>query len=242
MASVGSGIPGFYCRVALAVSNDDGMTFEKRRPILSGQLPKDPNGRPDQGVGEPCVMVEPEGKFLYAYYTSHERIDGRGVQICMARCPMADAATPGAWKKFHSGGFTEAGLGGKDTPVVTSGQTDADALFPHVVFARALRQFAMIFCLNAWREGNKPERSGIYVAFSDDGVHWPRERVRQIWKVPVVAAIGREVAWHPTFIPDGDTDSRGWLYYGYSEDWGDQPPHKPHYLVRRRIAITGAMP
>ena len=239
MKTVGNGIPGFCCSVALAVSADDGATFEKRGRILSGQLPKDPSGRGDQGVGEPWVFAEPKGEFLYAYYTSHERVDGRGVQICMARCPVSDALKPGAWKKFYADAFTEPGLGGKDTPVVTSGQPSADALFPHVVFVPAMRQFVMTFCLNIWREGAKPERSGFYVAFSDDGIHWPRERMQQIWKVPVIAANGREVAWHPTFILDGDGAARGWLYYGYSENWGYKPPRQPHYLMRRRIAIAG---
>ena len=242
MKTVGNGIPGFYCRVAMAVSKDDGLTFEKRGPILSGQLPKYPGGCGDQGVGEPWVFAEPKGEFLFAYYTSHERVDGRGVQICMARCPMADAMKPGAWKKFHDGGFTEAGIGGKDTPVVTSGQQAADALFPQVTFIPTLRQFVMMFCLNVWREGDKPERSGIYAAFSDDGIHWPRERMQQLWKVPVIAANGREVAWHPTFIPDDGTAACGWLYFGYSENWGYEPPHKPHCMVRRKITITGAAP
>jgi hypothetical protein len=242
MATVGNGIPGFYCSVALAVSPDDGRTFEKRGPILSGQLPKDPKGRGDQGVGEPWVFAVPKGEFLYAYYTAHERVDGRGVQICMARCPLAEALQPGAWKKFYEGGFTEPGLGGKDTPVMISGQKRADALFPHVVFLPALRQFMMTFCLNVWREGSKPEHSGFYAAFSDDGLHWPRERLQQLWKVPVIAALGREVAWHPTFVPAGDSGTRGWLYYGYSASWGHQPPHKPHYLVRRPVAIVGATP
>jgi hypothetical protein len=242
MRTVGNGIPGFYCRVALAVSKDEGRTFEKRGPVLSGQLPKDVNGRGDQGVGEPWVVAEPKGQFLFAYYTSHERVNGRGVQICMARCPAAQALTTEGWRKFHAGGFTEAGLGGKDTPVVTSGRQDADALFPHVVYVRALRQFMMIFCLNAWREGGQPECSGICAAFSDDGIRWPRGRMQQIWKVPVIAAIDREVAWHPTFVPDDGNDLRGWLYCGYSEKWGHQPPRKPHYLVRRPLAIIGVDP
>ena len=242
MATVGNGIPGFYCSVALAVSQDDGRTFEKRGQILSGQLPKDPRGRGDQGVGEAWVFAEPKGAFLYSYYTSHERVDGCGVQICMARCPLADALKPGAWEKFYEGGFTEAGLCGKDTPVMTSGQKNADALFPHVVFIPALHQFMMTFCMNVWREGDKPERSGLYAAFSDDGIHWPRERLQQLWKVPVIAALGREVAWHPTFIPNGGRDTRGWLYYGYSESWGHQPPHKPHYLVRRPLTLGPAAP
>ena len=242
MATVGNGIPGFYCSVALAVSHDDGRTFEKRGRILSGQLPKDPRGRGDQGVGEAWVFAEPQGAFLYAYYTSHERVDDRGVQICMARCPLAEATQPGAWKKFYEGGFTEPGLGGKDTPVMSSGQKNADAVFPHVVFVSALRQFMMTFCLNVWREDSRPEQSGFYVAFSDDGIHWPRERLQQLWKVPVIAALGREVAWHPTFIPDDGNGTRGWLYYGYSPSWGHQPPNQPHYLVRRPLTLGAAAP
>lgn len=240
MVTVGNGIPGFYCSVALAVSGDDGLTFAKRGRILTGQVPKAPSGRGDQGVGEPWVFTGPNGDFLYAYYTSHERVAGRGVQICMARCPRAEALQPGAWKKFYAGGFTEPGLGGKDTPVVTSGQPDADALFPHVIFVPALRQFVMTFCLNVWREGGQPEQSGFYVAFSGDGIHWPRERMQQLWKVSVIAANGREVAWHPTFILDEDGAARGWLYYGYSEHWGYAPPSRPHYLMRRRVAIAVA--
>ena len=240
MKTVGNGIPGFYCHVAMAVSKDGGLNFEKRGPILSGQLPKDPGGHGDQGVGEPWVFAEPKGEFLYAYYTSHERVDGRGVQICMARCLTADVLQPGAWRKFYAGSFTEAGVGGKDTPVVTSGQQNADALFPQVTYIPALQQFVMMFCLNVWREGDKPKRSGIYAVFSDDGIHWPRERMQQLWNVPVIAANGREVAWHPTFILDGEGGAHGWLYYGYSESWGYDPPRKPHYLMRRRVAIAVA--
>lgn len=241
MKTVGSGIPGFYCRVALAVSKDGGRTFEKRGPILSGQLPKNPGGRGDQGDGEPWVLEEPKGEFLYAYYTSHEHIDGRGAEICMARCPMANAMRPGAWKKFHEGGFTEPGLGGKDTPVMTGGEKNADVLFPHVTYIPALHQFMMIFCLNAWRESSEPGHSGFYAAFSDDGIHWPRDW-QQIWKVPVLAITGREVAWHPTYIPDTDGYTHGWLYYGFSPSWGDQPPHKPHFMMRRRMKIAEAAP
>lgn len=237
MTTVGSGIPGFYCRVALAVSEDEGMTFAKRGPVLSGNAPKKANGLGDQGVGEPWIVSEPSGQYLYAYYTSHERSAGRTVDICMARCPVAEATELGAWKKFHAGDFSEPGLGGSDTPVVTSGAPDADALFAQVVLVPELHQFVMTFGINAWRETANAERTGIYMAFSDDGVHWPTERRRQIWKVPVIARDGHEVAWHPTFVPDETTGKRGWLYYGYSKNWGWQPPSEPHYLVRRRVEL-----
>jgi hypothetical protein len=236
-----AGIPGFYCQVALAVSKDDGATFEKRGPIVSGQLRKVAGGRFDQGLGEPCLVAGPEGKYLYLYYSSHERIGGRGVQICLARCRLEDAAKPGAWSKYFDGGFSEPGLGGRDTPVMTSGAEQTDALFPHVVYLPAFQRFVMIFCVNAWNEGDQPQRSGFYAAFSKDGVHWPRDAVRQIWKTPVIAALNRPVGWHPTLILDDHPATggiSGWLYYGYSESWGDRPPNKPHYLVRRPISFA----
>jgi hypothetical protein len=98
----------------------------------------------------------------------------------------------------------------------------------------------MVFFLNAYREGGKAQRSGFHVAFSDDGVRWPRERMRQIWQVPVVAREGQEVAWHPTFVPDERGGTTGWLYYAYSEAWRWRTPRKPHYLVRRRLTLAPA--
>jgi hypothetical protein len=237
MESVGSGIPGFYCRIALAVSHDEGVTFEKRGPVLSGSAAKKLGGLADQGVGEPWVLEEPSGKHLYAYYTSHERLPGRGVDICMARCRVEDALRPGEWKKFHEGAFEEPGLGGRDSPIMT-GSADADAAMAQVVYSHAMGRFIMIFCLNAWREGAHAERSGIYVAFSADGIHWPKDRMQQIWKVPVIAQNGAGVAWHPTFVPSDSTGARGWLYYGYSKNWGWSDPAKPHYLMRRPIEFT----
>lgn len=236
MTTIGGGIPGFYCRVAMASSRDDGVTFEKRGPILSGHAPKNPKGLSDQGVGEPWVMPEPSKEYLYAYYTAHERLDGRGVDICIARCLVKDALTPGKWQKLYQGKFEEPGLGGKDTPVITGG-LDADAIFPQVFYLPKTRQFVMTFCINAWKESGNADRSGIYVAFSDDGIRWPRERLQQIWKVPVVAREGQEVAWHPTFVSDEADATRGWLYYSYSENWGWTLPAKPHYLARRRMEI-----
>ena len=237
MESVGNGIPGFYCRIALAVSHDGGATFEKRGPVLAGSAAKKLGGLADQGVGEPWVLAEPSGEYLYAYYSSHERLMGRGVDICMARCRVEDALRPGEWRKFHEGEFKEAGLGGKDSPIMM-GSAEADAVLAQVVFSPEMGQFIMIFCLNAWREGTSADRSGIYVAFSHNGIDWPKERMQQIWKVPVIAQTGAEVAWHPTFVPSDSTGRRGWLYYGYSENWGWEAPSKPHYLVRRPIEFT----
>ena len=112
----------------------------------------------------------------------------------------------------------------------------------------------MIYCVNAWREGGQAERSGLYAAFSDNGLDWPRERRQQIWKVPVIAhdRPRSSTASHlhsQQSEPDGRSrprtgggDAPGWLYYGYSADWGHQAPHTPHYLMRRSLAILGNDP
>lgn len=235
MKKLGNGVDGFYCSVALALSHDDGRTFQKLGPMLTGQWPKDPVGRPDQGVGEPWLLAEPTGQRLYCYYTSHERVAGRGVQICLARCPVAEATKPATWKKFFHGAFSEPGLAGRDSPVLTCALEKADALFPHVLYVPAWRKFVMTFCVNAWDDQTK--RNGICMAVSVDGIHWDAATRQQLWQVPVLPVTGRELAWHPTLTLDESADNglTGWLWFGYSPRWGHLAPNVPHSLYRRRV-------
>lgn len=241
MAHTVSQVPGFYCSVAAAASTDGGNTFEKLGPILTGHLPKNPAGTPDQGCGEPCVQEDPGGKYLLVYYTSHERAGNRGVQVCLARCPIAEVAQPASWRKYHEGAFDEPGLGGRDTPVLASPFSAADAVFLHVQYVTAWHRFVMVFCVNAWQEQGAPERSGFYVALSGDGLAWPREHLRQFLPSFTVPSLGRELSWHPTLVLDdkpGDgSHPAGWLDYGYSKSWGSELPNTPHYLVRRAIKL-----
>jgi hypothetical protein len=240
MKTIPGGIPGFYCTVGIALSKDDGLSFKKLGAVLTGRLPKDTGGRADQGIGEVSLMAEPTGRFLYAYYTSHERVEVRGVDICLARCPAAEATQPGAWHKFFQNGFTEPGIGGRETPVLASGRPDESAMLPQVVYVPAWRRFAMVFCTSAWRDKDNPQRSGIYLAFSDDGVHWPAEARQQLWKTWTIPVIGKELSWNPMLWLDETSPAqlKGWLYYAHSESWGHRAPQTPHYLVRRSISIT----
>jgi hypothetical protein len=241
MPPIPGGIPGFYCSVGLAVSKDDGASFRKLGSVITGSLPKDLKGRADQGCGDLCVVADADRRYLYLYYTDHSRIDNRGVQICMARCPLADAGTTGKWKKYHNGAFEEPGLGGKETPVLSAPAMLADAIFPQVTFVRELHCYIMVFNITVYWEfglGMKPSQSGIYIASSQDGVHWSRPT--QLIAIQSIASIGKEVGWHPTLLlsaVDGDS-AKGWLYYSYSENWGHKAPQKPHYLVGQPIAFS----
>ncbi len=49
MRPIPGGIPGFYCCVALAVSNDNGTTFRKLGPVIKSSLPKNVKGGSDLG-------------------------------------------------------------------------------------------------------------------------------------------------------------------------------------------------
>jgi hypothetical protein len=64
MKRLENGVNGFYASVALAISGDQGMTFRKAGRIVTGHRPKNPEGRPDQGCGEPSLVEEQGHRFL----------------------------------------------------------------------------------------------------------------------------------------------------------------------------------
>ncbi len=236
-------IPGFYCSLALAVSPDLGETWAKLGPIVTSNMGKEwvaYTGQADRGVGEPGIVVEKGGSHLLAYYTDHSRQDGRGVQICLARAPISRGAPgPGAWRKYFDGGFSEPGLGGRETPVLSARHLDgADAIQAHPVYSDALRKYVMVFNVNCWKEymfDDKPKYSGIYVAYSDDGIRWSAPEPLIIdYAVPVV---GRSVSWQASLVWDPDSTLAGWLIYSHSDKWGHEEAGTgtPHYMVGRRI-------
>ena len=241
MGQSSHGIPGFYCSVGLAVSKDDGMTFAKLGPVITSHLPKNLNGPRDQGCGEVCICLDKSGRYLYAYYTEHSKINKRGVQICMARCLVNDMGRPGTWKKFYEGSFSQPGIGGKDTLIVTAQDIGADAIFPHVTYSEMLQKYVMILNINAYIEytkGIKPEKSGIYVTFSDDGIQWSKPvKLITIYSIPL---IDEEMGCHPTLIwsHTDNASAIGWLYYSYSERWGHRGGQKSHYMVGHPITFT----
>jgi hypothetical protein len=146
------GIPGFYASQGLAASTDSGESRKKLGQVITSLKPKDwiafP-GQADRGAGESGTVVTPDGQWLYVYYTEHSRVDNRGVQVCLARCRVGDKApSPGSFFKYHDGAFGQPGIGGLDTPVLSSYADDqADAIYPHVVYMPALKKYVMILSI-----------------------------------------------------------------------------------------------
>jgi len=240
----GTSIPGFYARVGLATSSDDGATWAKQGAVIESSQPKGweyYSGQADFGAAEPGTVADPSGEHLYLYYTEHSRIGGRGVQICVARAPL-DPATgvPGEFLKYYQGGFTEAALGGLDTPVVTGTDFNgSDALFGHPVYSSYLGQYVMVFSIFDWAsaaDGSVGE-SGIYVAYSYDATTWSTPEILVAdYSVVVPAA---SLSWEANILWDDDEGQSGWLVYGYSERWGAlHEGDIPHYMVGRRLDFS----
>jgi len=244
MTRFDNSVPGYYGCAAAAVSVDNGRSFTKLGPVVTSAQGKDPGGRADQGCGELCVVPERGGKYLYMYYVDHSRLDGRGVQIFLARSAIVEGPpVKGSWKKYCHGVFREDGLGGMDTPVVTARDIPADATFPHVTWSGALSSYVMVFNVVAYLEHpeaggeGRAERSGIHVAYSRDGISWSKPR--QLIKAFSIPFKGRELAWHPSLVWDKEGSLAAWLVYSYTPSWGyEAPKESPHYMVGRRVKFA----
>jgi len=237
-----SGVPGYYASIAMAVSDDGGVTWQRLGPVIKSAKDKSWTARPvqcDRGVGEPSLALDRSGKWLYVYYTDHSRVSTAGVSIAMARA-STDITENSAIRffKYHQGVFSEPGLGGAETPIIllSTGST-TEALLPHVVFVRALNRYVMTLSVNNWSDYRTAQgltNSGVYVAFSRDGVAWstPALLLRE-YTVPLP---GKPFCWGATIVLDGNDQRTGWLLYGYSSNWGHPDlGATPHHLAGQRI-------
>jgi hypothetical protein len=237
-----NGVPNFMASICLAVGPLGGRQLEKRGPVLTTHLAKNPRATQPQGVADVTVSPSPDGQYLFAWYTDHSREDNHGVQICMARSPLSERGKPGTWKKWHEGDFQEPGLGGRATPVLSLRESGADAWAPNVVWVPECRRYVMVFNATVYADfgkGAKP-MGGIRFTHSPDGIRWhkPTTLVTAMG-VPVP---GKECAIHPTLIITRASDKivEGTLLYGYSPKWGHTAQEPPHHLASRSVRLKVA--
>jgi hypothetical protein len=233
-----NGVQGFYGTICAAEASTDDTTFKKLGPAITADKPKllrgwETEGGPKgawmaQGVGEPTVCVDGTGKYLLCYFVEWSNRLKRGVQICVARCPIETAGIPGSWQKYHNGKFAEPGLGGHETPVISAG-SQADTYTPHVQYVKEWERYVMVFGIGVMAEIHahplKPVQSGLYATTSKDGVNWAKPV--QIEKVFAFVINTQECKIHPTLMVSrvsGDTLT-GQLLYGYTPKWPDTPHH-----------------
>jgi hypothetical protein len=263
IAGPGIGFRGRYFSAGLAKSTDGGKHFAKLGQFLS--IPKNATANDLQGDAFAMVVPEPTGKYLYAYYGDMYNAQLRhGVQTCMARAPIETNGMPGTWKKWYAGDFVTPGNSVIDTITYTGAETDpvvsfpgldsgfnGDGMYPHVSYSAKAQAFIMVYAVNFFDEippadslGMFPpvDRSGIWISFSQDGIHWTGQH--QLVKAISIDYPGREVALHPTLVVDEAATTpnsiKATLYYGYNANmWLGKPATQ--YLVSHSISIVGGI-
>jgi hypothetical protein len=248
----GTSIPGFYARIGIA-SSPDGVTWTKGGYVIESFVPKrTPDGvtvQYDQGTAEPGAVASADGKWLYLYYTEHSRVTPAGgtrpVLICMARADLSiwppdlstTAGPVAGFSKYYQGSFSTDGIDGYDTPVISPPTAISNSLEGHATYSSALGKYVMIYGVDAWQERSASPPlalvSGLYAAFSDDGVIWRTSSTPLITDFGV-AQPGLSVSWEGSILWDAGDDTQGWLVYGYSPDWSNPP----HYMVGRRLSLS----
>jgi hypothetical protein len=235
-------VPGFYASVGAAVSSDDGASWTKLGPVLTSSLDKDwpSSGEPrsyDQGVCGPGAVVDRNGRYLLLYYTDNSRLDGRSVQISVARADLRQGPpVPEAFKKYYWGKFSEPGLRGRESPIPArkAYQLNPVRSYGHPVWSEFLERYVMVLNVAWWDpllDDLSRDKSGIFVAFSEDGIYWsePRPLVQDY----CYFVNGRSFSYMGSILFDDATGKSGWLVYGHSDAWGDPT----HFLVGQRIAF-----
>ncbi|MGC4091654.1 MAG: hypothetical protein QM756_27990 [Polyangiaceae bacterium] len=238
LPALGGGVPGYYASIGLATSAD-GASWTKQGAVLTSSHAKSWQAYPnqgDRGAAEPGATLSADGRFVYLYYTEHSRADGRSVDICVARADLESGPPlPGSFFKYRDGAFSAPGIGGRDSPVVVGpNPVVANALQGHVTYVASALRYLMIFGVDAWEErmsGRAPALSGLYAAWSRDGIAFSEPR--RLIVDQAVPETGRGLSWEATALLDDEAARGGWLVYGYTPSWGTSP----HYMVARRFTL-----
>jgi len=233
---------GMYCGIGLAESTNDGTTWTKKGEIIKSAKPKDWtdwSGQSVRGVGTPSALIDTTNRYIYLYYVEFSGLKNGIQAICLARAPLSKGAPlPGNWEKFDLDDFAEPGLGGKETPVIDGSAVRAGAMYPHATFSKSLNKYILTFNFNRFAETRQEMalgKSGIYLALSDDGIHWsaPHKLITTYSQ----RALGLSIAIEPTLVLDTPDSLTGWLLYAYTPKYTSNPsiPGVPLHLAGRRI-------
>jgi hypothetical protein len=239
-----AGFKGMYCGIGLAESTNDGTTWTKKGEIVSSAKPKDWSdwsGQSIRGVGTPSALIDATNTYVYLYYVEFSGLKNGNQAICLARAPLSQGPPlPNNWQKFYLDSFNEPGLGGKETPVIDGSAEKAGAMYPHATYSQSLKKYILTFNFNRVAEARQEMslgKSGIYIALSDDGIHWTAP-VKLI-STYSQRVIGLSIAIEPTLVLDSPDSLTGWLLYAYTAKYTSNAslPGDALHLVGRRIEI-----
>lgn len=232
-------VAGFYASIGLAVSTNGGPNFTKSSTeVIPNSYDKNfNNGFADGGYGEPSLTFNADSSAVYAYFVDHNR-SGKGVNICMAKFLIGKDGAPDFSTCYFlddSNNFTKSIIRPKQIVFGTSGS--ADAIFPHVTYNKKLKEFLMVYNLNAYQEFSlgQASQSGIYLRTSSDGINWNTEPQKLITNFAIPFSASTSFSWHPTLIYSNSDQTEGYLIYSKSSRGIAQESHK---MYARKFSIN----
>jgi hypothetical protein len=117
-----------YNVIALARSTDNGRTWTRQGPVISGTDLK-PNtqsgvGTTQPGVSESGAIISNGYIYMFYQYIPNDSSETEAPSVIqVARAPIASDGAPGNWTKFYNGSFgSQPGLGGLGSTIVATGQ------------------------------------------------------------------------------------------------------------------------
>ena len=224
-----AGFNAYYASVGLARSSDEGQTWERIGPVVTGRDPKPTTpSRVANGAGGPSALVNESDGFIYLYYVDWPTNQGPATgqdAIHVARSPVSSDGEPGSWMKYFQAAFSQPGLGGNSEGVIQGPSPGAPwAAFPGVSFNVDLDAYLAVFV----------SADGFYVSTSLDLLQWSRGRM-----VFPAAAPSTGDPWYlypsllsPSQPTDATTSATGYLYYGHGIF-----NVECHHMVRRPVKV-----
>ncbi|MBV8101067.1 MAG: hypothetical protein JOZ31_18135, partial [Verrucomicrobia bacterium] len=108
-------------------------------------------------------------------------------------------------------------------------------------FSKSLNKYILTFNFNRVAEARQEMalgKSGIYIAFSDDGIHWSTPV--QLISTYSQRVLGLSIAIEPTLVLDTPESLTGWLLYAYTPKYTSNAsiPGVALHLAGRRISFT----
>jgi hypothetical protein len=218
----------FYATICLARSRDNGLTWQREGAIITGMQPQ-PSGtppRPAMGAGNPSAIVA-DG-YIYVFYVNLGYNTGPD-QTHVARAPVSDDAKPATWKKWYDGTFSQPGIGGKSTPVMSLAPPASRTVWAAngiVSYNAYLSAYLNVF----------QTAIGFYYATSPDLLHWQiRGQLFAFGHNEDSPKRGELWYSYPSFFSpdypnDETTGQTGYLYYAKAH-WAIEP----HTMFRRRL-------
>ncbi|HIA65858.1 TPA: hypothetical protein EYN98_07320 [Candidatus Poribacteria bacterium] len=189
--------------IAICESTNDGISWTK-----AGQIIASPKEKPSTpmwgGSGDFCVVYDNLNSQWVCYYQEH---------FLYMAISSDFRALPGSWFKYYQGGFTEPGLGGKESPI--EGLKSHPGGNPSVHFNTYLKRWLMVW--HSWQ-------GDIVYSSSQNMTEWEVPRL-------LVSNRSNEKTWYATIIGVTDTVAarHAFLYYAY---WPDKNDWKRQFVKR----------